>query len=100
VAGLSPSCSDSPSATLWGARSACTWARGLRTFAFAVGIYNYGFIPIPLMESLFGRESLGVLLVQNMGCEVAVWSVGCWLLTGLSAVTAVSGGESADLARW
>jgi len=57
---------------------------GLRTFAFAVGIYNYGFIPIPLMESLYGRESLGVLLVQNMGCEAAVWSAGLLVLTGLS----------------
>jgi predicted permease len=57
---------------------------GLRTFAFAVGVYNYGFIPIPLMESLFGREPLGVLLVQNMGCELAVWSVGLLVLSGLS----------------
>jgi malate permease and related proteins len=57
---------------------------GLRTFAFAVGIYNYGFIPIPLMESLYGREPLGVLLVQNMGCEIAIWSVGLLVLTGLS----------------
>lgn len=57
---------------------------GLRTFAFAVGIYNYGFIPIPLMESLYGREPLGVLLVQNMGCELAIWSVGLLVLAGLS----------------
>ena len=57
---------------------------GLRTFAFAVGIYNYGFIPIPLMESLYGREPLGVLLVQNMGCELALWSVGLLVLSGLS----------------
>ncbi len=57
---------------------------GLRTFAFTVGIYNYGFIPIPLMESLFGREPLGVLLVQNMGCDLAVWSVGLLVLSGLS----------------
>ena len=57
---------------------------GLRTFAFAVGIYNYGFIPIPLMESLYGREPLGVLLVQNMGCELAVWSVGLLVLAGLT----------------
>ena len=57
---------------------------GLRTFAFTVGIYNYGFIPIPLMESLFGREPLGVLLVQNMGCELAVWSVGLLVLAGVS----------------
>jgi hypothetical protein len=57
---------------------------GLRTFAFAVGIYNYGFIPIPLMESLYGRGPLGVLLVQNMGCELAVWSVGLLVLAGFS----------------
>ena len=57
---------------------------GLRTFAFAVGIYNYGFIPIPLMESLYGRGSVGVLLVQNMGCEFAMWSVGLLVLTGFS----------------
>ncbi len=57
---------------------------GLRTFAFTVGIYNYGFIPIPLMESLYGREPLGVLLVQNMGCELAIWSVGLLVLSGLS----------------
>jgi len=36
------------------------------------------------MESLFGREPLGVLLVQNMGCELAVWSVGLLVLSGLS----------------
>ena len=57
---------------------------GLRTFAFAVGIYNYGFIPIPLMESIYGREPLGVLLVQNMGCELAIWSVGIVVLAGFS----------------
>jgi predicted permease len=57
---------------------------GLRTFAFAVGIYNYGFIPIPLMESLHGREPLGVLLVFNIGCEIALWSVGLLVLAGLS----------------
>jgi predicted permease len=58
---------------------------GLRTFAFAVGVYNYGFIPIPLMQSLYGRGPVGVLLVQNMGCDTAVWSVGLLVLTGLSA---------------
>ena len=58
---------------------------GLRTFAFAVGIYNYGYIPIPLVESLWGRESLGVLLVYNVGTEMAIWTVGILLLSGLSA---------------
>ncbi|MDR1282804.1 MAG: AEC family transporter [Opitutaceae bacterium] len=57
---------------------------GLRTFAFAAGIYNYGYIPVPLMESLFGRESLGLLLVHNAGCEAALWTVGILVLSGLS----------------
>jgi malate permease and related proteins len=57
---------------------------GLRTFAFTVGIYNYGFIPIPVMESLFGRGHVGVLLVHNVGCELALWSVGLLMLSGLS----------------
>ena len=57
---------------------------GLRTFAFTVGIYNYGFIPIPVMESLFGREHVGVLLVHNVGCELALWGVGILMLSGLS----------------
>ena len=57
---------------------------GLRTFAFTVGIYNYGFIPIPIMESLYNREHVGVLLVHNLGCELALWGVGIVMLSGLS----------------
>ncbi len=61
-----------------------TTGRGLRTFAFAVGIGNYAYIALPIMESLWGRDSLGVLLVHNIGCELAIWSVGLLLLAGLS----------------
>lgn len=60
-----------------------TAGRGLRTFAFAVGIYNYGYIPIPLMTELFGPESVGVLLVHNVGCEAAIWTVGILVLAGV-----------------
>jgi hypothetical protein len=57
--------------------------QGLRTFAFAVGFYNYGYIPIALMPGLFGRQSLGVLLVHNVGCEAAIWTVGVLVLAGV-----------------
>lgn len=57
---------------------------GRRTFAFATGIYNYGYIPIALMGGLFGRDSLGVLLLHNVGCEAAIWTVGILVLSGLS----------------
>lgn len=56
--------------------------RGLRTFAYSTGIYNYGYIPIPLTIALFDREVLGVLLVFNVGCEAAIWTVGILLLSG------------------
>lgn len=70
---------------LWVARVlGLTQGHGLRTFGFASGINNYGYIPIPLMTALFGTESLGVLLVYNVGCEVAIWTVGILVLSGLS----------------
>ena len=53
-----------------------------RTFAFAAGIFNYGFIPIPLVLALFGVQTLGVLFIVNVGTEVAIWTLGVVLLTG------------------
>lgn len=61
-----------------------TRGHGLRTFAFATGINNYGYIPILLMGSLFPVDGLGVLLVHNVGCEAAIWTVGILVLSGLS----------------
>jgi Predicted permeases len=57
---------------------------GLRTFAFSVGIFNYGYMAIPLVEELFGRGALGVLFVFNVGCEAAIWTVGILMLAGVS----------------
>ena len=57
---------------------------GLRTFAFSVGIFNYGYMAIPLVEKLFGRDTLGVLFVFNVGCEAAIWTVGIVMLAGVS----------------
>lgn len=52
-----------------------------RTFAFTVGVYNYGYIPLPLAQSLFDRETVAVLLVHNLGVEVALWTLGALLLS-------------------
>lgn len=62
-----------------------TVGEGLRTFAFSTGIYNYGYVAIPLMAALFKQDSsVGVLLVHNVGCEAAIWTVGILMLSGLS----------------
>ncbi|MEO6005905.1 MAG: AEC family transporter [Opitutus sp.] len=57
---------------------------GLRTFALAVGIANYAYLPLPIMSALFGPESRGVLLVHNIGLEMAIWTVGVLVLSGSS----------------
>jgi predicted permease len=47
-----------------------------RTFAFVAGIFNYGYLPVPLIAALYGASTLGVLFVYNLGAEVAFWTVG------------------------
>ena len=57
--------------------------KGLRTFAFTSGIYNYGFIPIPLIHAIYHSKSItGTLMVHNTGVELAIWTIGILLLTG------------------
>lgn len=57
---------------------------GLRTFALAVGITNYGYLPLPIMDGIWGPQSIAVLLVHNVGVEAALWTVGVIVLSGMS----------------
>lgn len=47
-----------------------------RTFRFVGGIYNYGYIPVPLIATLYGPGALAVLFLFNLGTEMAFWIVG------------------------
>ena len=51
-----------------------------RVFAFTNGMYNYGYIPIPIVLSLFDGGTLGVLFLVNVGVELALWTFGPILL--------------------
>ena len=53
-----------------------------RTFAISIGVFNFGFVPIPLVGSLFGENAVGVLFVFNVGTLLAMWSLGVMLLHG------------------
>lgn len=57
---------------------------GLRTFCFAAGIANYGFIPIPLIQDMWGESELAVLFVHNAGVEFAIWTLGVAIVSGVS----------------
>ena len=61
-----------------------THGHGLRTFALTVGLTNYGYLPLPLMDAMFGPESRAVLLIHNVGVEAALWTGGVLMVTGLS----------------
>ena len=65
--------------------------RARRTFAFTVGLYNYGYIALPLVQQLFPGPTAGILFVHNLGVETALWTVGLAL---------ISGGTAGEGARW
>ncbi len=53
-----------------------------RTFVTCVSLYNYGYIPIPLIMLFFSKQILGMLFVYNVGLELAMWTLGYIALTG------------------
>lgn len=61
--------------------------RARRTFAFTTGIYNYGYIPLPLIQTLFDhgdQRTSAVLFIHNLGVETALWTLGIMLISGAS----------------
>ena len=62
---------------------------GRRTFAFSTAIYNYGYVPIPLALALFNDDgqTAGLILVHNLGVELALWTFGMILLGGVNLRT-------------
>jgi hypothetical protein len=59
-------------------------ARSRRTFAFTTGLYNYGYLALPLVQSLFDASTTGVLFIHNLGVEVCLWTLGVMLIRGSS----------------
>lgn len=57
----------------------------VRTFTVAVGIYNYGYVPIPLAVLLFDPATTGVLFLFMVGVETALWTLGVLGLTARGA---------------
>jgi predicted permease len=53
-----------------------------RTFALASGMFNWAYLPLPIVLAQFGRETVGVLAVFSLGVEVAMWTTGLLVLTG------------------
>lgn len=52
-----------------------------RAFALSVGIANYGYIPLPLAQYFYPEAEISLIL-HNVGVDVALWSVGVWVIAG------------------
>ncbi len=61
-----------------------TLGHGLRTFALTVGLTNYSYLPLPIMDALFGPEARATLFLHNAGVEAAIWTGGVLVVSGLS----------------
>ncbi len=59
--------------------------KGRRAFAFTNGIYNYGYLPIPLVLAFYGQSdgTLAILFIHNVGVDLAFWTVGVLILQGV-----------------
>lgn len=57
-----------------------------RTFTTCVALYNYGYIPIPIVMLFFNKEVLGSLLLFNAGLDFALWTAGFLLLAGKNSL--------------
>ncbi|MEA3188936.1 MAG: malate permease [Chthoniobacter sp.] len=55
-----------------------------RTFSYSVGVYNYGYTAIPVVQALFDKETMGVLFTHNLGVEVAFWLGAILILAAIS----------------
>ena len=65
--------------------------RETRTFVFVVGMYNYSYTTIPLVEKLFGARTLGVLFTHNLGVEISFWIGASLILAGHSQAGGAGG---------
>lgn len=75
-------------------------SRGRRTFAFTVGLNNYGYIALPLIQKLFPQPTVGILLIHNVGVETALWTAGLALISGGAAGDTTGGAAGGQTSRW
>lgn len=73
-------------AVAWGGARALRLPGGkeTRTFSYTVGMYNYGYTAIPIVQALFDKKTMGVLFTHNLGVEVAFWLGASVILAGIS----------------
>jgi malate permease and related proteins len=57
-----------------------------RAFLSCVSLYNYGYIPIPIILLFFPKDILGMLFIFNVGLELALWTVVFMTIVGKTSL--------------
>ena len=52
-----------------------------RSFALCTGIANYGYLAFPLADAFY-PDCVVALLVHNVGVDMALWSIGLFIISG------------------
>ncbi len=52
------------------------------TVLFLITSPNWVFLPLPIAEALYGSAGVRVVLLCNVGAQLALWSIGVWILHG------------------
>lgn len=52
------------------------------TFIFLTATPNWIFLPLIIMETLFGEAGIRTVLLYNVGFLVMIWTLGVWILRG------------------
>ena len=56
--------------------------RQRNTVLFLITSPNWVFLPLPIAEALYGSAGVRVILLCNVGAQLALWSIGVWILHG------------------
>lgn len=56
---------------------------GRRTFSIVTSIQNYGYLPLPIIATLFPAETgpIALVFIHGLGVEIAMWTVGILILS-------------------
>jgi len=52
------------------------------TVLFLITSPNWVFLPLPIAEALYGHAGVRIVLLCNVGAQLALWSIGVWILHG------------------
>lgn len=52
------------------------------TYIFLIAIANWIYLPLPIIQALYGDDGVRTVLLFNVGAQLLLWSLGVWTLRG------------------